>query len=231
MNNGCIIVFVKSPEKGNVKSRLAASIGKDFACALYKRFVGDLLGMLRKNGYLYVISFYPPDAGRDMEKWLGKDRMLIPQQGENLGERMENAFKKVFSEGFGFAVLIGSDSPDLPKLLIEKSFASLRGHDAVIGPSLDGGYYLIGFNRNTFAPSVFEGIEWSSASVFNRTMGIFKKTGCRVRILPEWRDIDTLNDLKALYYKNLDSDFAASSTMKYLRSRKNKIRIFQEDLI
>lgn len=223
MNNGCVVVFAKSPGKGNVKSRLAASIGEDFVCALYKCFVGDLLRMLRKSGYPYVISFYPPNAGGDMEKWLGKDHKLMPQQGQNLGERMGNAFIKVFSEGFDFVVLIGSDSPDLPKLLIEKSFASLMDYGAVIGPSLDGGYYLIGFNRDTFAPSVFEGIEWSSASVFNRTMDIFKKTDCKVHILPKWRDIDTLNDLKALYYKNLDSDFAASSTMKYLQSRKDKI--------
>ena len=216
-------MFVKSPEKGKVKSRLAASIGKKSALHLYKCFVDDLLLMLRKGGYPFIICFYPADAGRYIEKWLGKGYAFVPQTEGDLGERMKNAFNKAFSEGFESVLLIGSDIPDLPNRFIDEAFAALRSHDAVIGPSLDGGYYLIGFKKSAFIPSVFQGIAWGTQDVFACTMDIFIRLDCLPYILPQWMDVDTLDDLKALYHNNINNDFAASATMQYLQKENEVI--------
>ncbi|MDD5007717.1 MAG: TIGR04282 family arsenosugar biosynthesis glycosyltransferase [Syntrophorhabdaceae bacterium] len=218
-----IIMFVKVPEKGVVKSRLIASVGEGAARLLYQYFVDDLIEMLRMGGYPFVISFDPPDAMAEIRRWLGKKHIFIPQAGDDLGERMKNAFAGTFSEGVSSAVLIGSDSPDLTKEILAKAFAALDDHNTVIGPSHDGGYYLIGFNKNTFMPEVFNNIPWSTPEVFSRTMDILIKGNCRVHVLPEWRDIDTIDDLRALFSNCAKTAFAGSETMKYLRKKKGEL--------
>ena len=104
-------MFVKSAERGMVKSRLAASVGEDVALDLYKCFVSDLMEMLEQGGYPLEMFFYPPDARQEVVRWLGDEHTLVPQMGNDLGDRMENAFKEVFFQGFDRALLIGSDSP------------------------------------------------------------------------------------------------------------------------
>jgi glycosyltransferase A (GT-A) superfamily protein (DUF2064 family) len=140
---------------------------------------------------------------------------------------MKNAFFEVFSKGYQNTILIGSDSPDLPGTLIEEAFLSLRDHGAVIGPSLDGGYYLIGFRADTFLPEVFDRMPWSTPDVFTRTVGIFQKKDFLIHILPQWRDVDTFDDLKALYVISRGSSFAGSATMRYIE--KNRYRLIMTD--
>jgi uncharacterized protein len=212
----CVMMFVKSPEEGMIKSRLAASVGKSVALNLYKCFVTDTMGMLVKNRYPLRIFFYPPEARQQVEQWLGKETILIPQAGDNLGDRMKNAFESVFSQGIDRALLIGSDSPDLPSTIIEEAFETLKKHDAVVGPSYDGGYYLIGFRRDTFCPLVFNGIVWSTTEVFEQTTDILRKSSVTPYILPLWRDIDTLDNLDALILDNRNTPFARSATMEYV---------------
>jgi len=95
-------------------------------------------------------------------------------------------------------VLVGSDIPDLPLEFIEEAFTSLEEKDVVIGPSLDGGYYLIGFKDKKFSPQAFKGIPWSTERVFEETMKILKHEGLTVHALKPQRDIDTVEDLKSL---------------------------------
>lgn len=219
----CLIVFLKSPEEGKVKSRLAKALGEETACRLYENFTLDLLETLgrvrEEERCALTLYFYPPESGRRMVDWLGDGYRYMPQQGKDLGERMGNAFQECFSEGFDSALLTGSDLPDLPDTIVKEGLAFLRRSDAVIGPALDGGYYLIGFKSDTFVPEVFEGIPWGTAGVFDRTMDIFRQNKVRVSILPPWRDIDTYEDLKELLRGDEDSRFEHSRTMRYLRSR------------
>jgi hypothetical protein len=212
------MMFVKSPERGKVKSRLAASVGEDIALHLYKCFVDDLLRMFAGRGYPLTIFFHPPESRQKIIQWLGNEHTLFPQVGDDLGGKMKNAFKTVFSQGLSCAFLIGSDSPDLPSLIIDEGLASLRDHDAVVGPSDDGGYYLIGFRTDTFLSQAFDGIPWSTPGVFSQTLDILQKAGCLVHILPIWRDIDTLDDLKELYANNLNTSFAHSATIRYMEN-------------
>ena len=136
---------------------------------------------------------------------MGEDYLYMPQKGEDLGERMRNGFIQTFAEGFKRVILIGSDIPGLPLEFIEEAFTSLRDKDAVIGPSLDGGYYLIGFRNKTFSPKVFEGIPWSTEKVFEETMKVLEKERLTVHTLPRWRDIDTIEDLKNLPGRSTNS--------------------------
>jgi hypothetical protein len=130
-----------------------------------------------------------------LRKWLGEDYLYTPQQGEDLAERMKNGFMEAYTMGFKRVVLIGSDIPDLPLEFIEEAFTSLKEKDAVIGPSLDGGYYLIGFKDKTFSSQVFKGIPWSTERVFEQTTKILEREGLTVHFLKPLRDIDKVEDL------------------------------------
>jgi rSAM/selenodomain-associated transferase 1 len=215
MTKHCLIVFVKSPEAKGVKSRLASAVGELKTRQLYRHFVEDLLDSLDRGDYRLKIFFYPPERLHTVAGWLGHDRSYEPQTGGDLGERMKNAFEKCFSEGFDRSILIGSDSPDLPREIIEEGFAALTSGDAVIGPACDGGYYLIGFRSATFLRDTFSGIPWSTEDVLKSTLAILDKKGLKVTVLPTWRDIDTYEDLKALVEKNRNTTFAKSRTFRY----------------
>jgi uncharacterized protein len=210
-------MFVKSAERGTVKSRLAASVGEDVALGLYKCFVKDLMEML-VGRYPFEIFFYPSEAKQEVTYWLGDEHTMVPQKGYDLGDRMRNAFEEVFSQGIDCAILIGSDVPDLPKLFIDEALEALKDYDAVVGPSHDGGYYLIAFTRDTFLTQVFSGIAWGTSEVFEETADILQKANLTVYILPKWRDIDTIDDLKALFRDNRNTPFAQSATIKYIEN-------------
>ena len=214
-NKSCLLLFLKYPERGKVKSRLAKDLNKDIALLLYKNFILDLLDTLKKGRFIIKICFHPPESKEKMSDWLGNDYDYMPQKGKDLGERMKNAFTTVYSEGFLKAVLIGSDIPDLNYTVLNEAYKS-DDHDAVIGPASDGGYYLIGFKNQSFLPDIFEGIEWGTGAVFKKTIDILKKNNRRVRILPEWQDIDRVEDLRALFNRNRDTEFTNSRTMVFL---------------
>jgi rSAM/selenodomain-associated transferase 1 len=221
MTKRCLIVFVKSPEAQGVKSRLASAVGELKTRQLYRRFVEDLLDNLDKGDYCLKIFFYPPNRRQTVARWLGHDRSYEPQTGDDLGERMKNAFEKSFLDGFEKAILIGSDSPDLPREIIEEGFAALTSDDTVIGPAYDGGYYLIGFRAATFLRDTFSGISWSTEGVLKNTLAILDRKGLKVTVLTTWRDIDTYEDLKAFLEKNRNTAFAKSRTVRYAKSIKS----------
>ena len=212
-----VILFVRSPERGRVKSRLAAAMGEKMALELYKGFVLDIIETLRQGCYPLRIFFYPRESKDRIEKWMGKDFAYVSQQGSDIGERMGNAFVQSFSEGSEQLVLIGSDIPDLTNSIINRAFSSLHKGDAVLGPASDGGYYLIGFKATSFLPDVFHGIHWSTSSVYRETMEIFRHSKYRVHTLPQWNDVDTLDDLRTLFERNRDTDFRASRSMSLCR--------------
>jgi rSAM/selenodomain-associated transferase 1 len=211
-----ILLFIKAPVRGQVKSRLAADIGDEAALELYKNFILDIIDTVKKTGYPFRICYYPPHAGAEVSSWLAGHYRIVPQQGSDLGERMENAFLRCFSEGFERALLIGSDLPDLAPAVLQNAMASLAEHDAVIGPASDGGYYLIGFHSRTLLPRVFQGIPWSTETVFQETMAILKKSALSVDQAPTWNDVDTVEDLRALFRRSKSSAFDTSRTMTYL---------------
>jgi rSAM/selenodomain-associated transferase 1 len=196
LDDRCLLFFIKNPQKGRVKTRLAAVIGDEAAVRLYKRFLLEMLSTLNKGTFLFYLCVYPVDALEGLRTWLGQDYLYMPQQGENLGERMKNGFIEALAMNFKRVILIGSDIPSLPLEFIEEAFLSLEKKDVVIGPSLDGGYYLIGFRDKKFYPRAFKGIPWSTERVFEETIKILEHENLTVHTLKTLRDIDTIQDLR-----------------------------------
>lgn len=213
----CLIMLAKYPEKGKVKSRLILEGYEGLTVDLYRCFVEDLIERLSTGNYSFLIAYDPPEKKNDFIKLFGDGFSCLPQKGEDLGVRMYRVFTDCFSSGFLSAVIIGSDSPDLPREIIEEAFRSLNEHGAVIGPTWDGGYYLIGFSRDFISEHVFENIQWSTADVFEETMRRFHEAGISVHVLPAWRDIDTKDDVYSLIKDSEGSDFGKSRTIKFLK--------------
>lgn len=218
-----ILLFVKQPAPGQVKSRIGAVLGRDRALELYRNFVLDSLETVERTSIPFRVCVHPPDAIPEMAAWLGGDRTYLPQEGADLGQRMEQAFRAIFAQGVDRAALIGSDLPDLPIEILHQAMDALDRHEAVIGPARDGGYYLIGFRREGFLPGIFRGIELSVPDVLERTLGVFRKAGTTVHILPPWQDVDTIQDLRDLVTRNEQTAFAASRTMRYLGSIRDRL--------
>ncbi len=211
----CIVIFVRYPEKGAVKSRLAPVLDEELVVSLYEAFVRDLLATLEGSGHPFRIAFTPEEREEDIFRCFGRHDGF-PQTGTDLGERMKSAFQRCFSDGFSSVLLIGSDIPDLSPEIFAEAFKALDNNDAVIGPAADGGYYLIGFRREAFAPAAFAGVSWGTGTVFAETMARLGRAGGGVHRLPLWRDVDTPEDLRDLVRRHRDTPFARSRTIAYL---------------
>lgn len=208
----CILLFVKSPIEGQVKTRLAGKLGHETARRLYESFVVDTLEIVNALDIHVRICFLPADAENEFKQWLGTEYEYFPQTGRDLGQRMRNAFSQAFDDGFKEVVVIGSDIPDLPAEYLYQAFTALGDSDVVLGPSSDGGYYLIGFSRDSFIPEAFDNIPWSTADVLGQTTKILKRRGRRMHLLPQWHDIDTVGDLRLLIDRNKHTAFLESET-------------------
>ena len=196
-----LAIFCKTPEKGFVKTRLAASVGDQKALEIYLDLLNITDGETRpfnSSRHLFLASALE-DSIEKMQSTLQQQDLFtdpktkfIIQQGEDLGQRMSTAFEKLF-KNHQSVVLIGCDLPDLTSALIAKAFDALQNNDLVIGPSCDGGYYLIGLNKST--PDLFEEISWSTEKVLKQTLERAERLLLKVQLLDQLRDIDTLEDL------------------------------------
>ncbi|MBC7474363.1 MAG: TIGR04282 family arsenosugar biosynthesis glycosyltransferase [Candidatus Sericytochromatia bacterium] len=212
-----MIIFIKYPEVGKVKSRLAKDIGFERATQLYKLFVHDLLVTIKKTELDLLIAIYPPEQKEKFIEWLGSEYRYIEQCGSNLGEKMKNAFDESFVKGYDNTIIIGSDSPDLESYIFDQALFALKEVGSVIGEAMDGGYYLIGFNKGHFLPQIFLNIEWSTSQVFENTCKIFNQYNHPYKQLKKWSDIDTLEDLNNLFDKYKE-DISSSSTINFLKT-------------
>ncbi len=188
MSNSALIVFLRIPEKGKVKTRLARKIGEEKALEVYKILIKKTF--LESNKLkVDVLPFYTPKIPNSIPWKRAKPQI---QNGDDLGECMSNAFEYVFAEGYKKAVIIGSDCFSLKREILEEAFDGLDQNDFVIGPSEDGGYYLLGMTQNH--PDIFKNIAWSSEEVLAKTLKKLK--GHKVKKLGSLNDIDTLEDLQ-----------------------------------
>jgi uncharacterized protein len=186
-----LIVFVKAPRLGTVKTRLASAIGPEAASEVYQCLVRALFRKL--NGLHSVqIHFSPADATDEIRMLAEEHWALHPQDCASLGARMQNAFLHAFSSRFAPVVIIGSDCPEIEPEDIHAAWSSLNSHDVVIGPARDGGYWLIGLRAPQ--PALFEGIHWSTPAVLEETVRKAGALGLSIRFLRELTDIDTPED-------------------------------------
>ena len=193
-----IIIFVKAPVPGNVKTRLVPPLGYNQAAELYRAWAREALVNVKRLEDTRVEVAYAAHPEIPSPDWLSDDKNspdYFMQSGGNLGEKLTHAFVRAFSAGMRRVVIIGSDSPGLPAGYLMNAFGALERADVVIGPSDDGGYYLIGL-RNCLQPDLFRDIPWSSPKVLGRTMDAVSRVGLTVELLPEYFDIDTFDDLE-----------------------------------
>ena len=189
-----LIIFVRYPEKGKVKTRLAKSLGDEFALSFYKTITENFISEIRDKTDFKVYIFYAGTLKRfKILEWLGEEFDYQEQSGLNLGERMADAFRKAFWDEFEKAVIIGTDIPDINIDSVRNSFKDLEDNDIVITPSHDGGYCLLGMK--SFHPELFENIEWSSSLVFGSTLKKCSDKGLKVHVYAKLFDIDTEDDL------------------------------------
>lgn len=192
-----LIVFAKEAQRGAVKTRLRSYLSEEQCVNLYKSFLKDTVDIARKiNCETRIMAYESNGKSPEFLKKISNDFKFYKQKGKNLGQRLYNAFKFAAKSGSSKTVIIGSDSPDLPKSYINKAFNKLNNSDLVLGPAYDGGYYLIGLREP--CKEIFENIKWSSSSVFKQTLEKAKKARKKVAVLGLWHDIDTPQDLKYL---------------------------------
>ena len=190
-------MFAKFWQPGLVKTRLAASIGPDAAAELHHCCVRTLLARLAGAADSRVLVYAPAAHRNEFVQAVGGTTwQLEPQADGDLGARMEAFFSDSIAAGAGQTVLIGSDSPDMPLRLVRQAFELLQEYPVVLGPSHDGGYYLIGIQQNL--PPIFHGISWSTPDVWRQTVDRLEEAGCQYAVLPPWYDVDEWPDLLRL---------------------------------
>ena len=189
IENKALILFIRNPEKGKVKTRLAQSVGEEQALRIYKA----LLEHTRRQALAVEalrLLFYSGFINRN-DFWSEADFEKYQQVGEGLGERMSHSFEVALQQAHS-ALIVGSDIAGLTSQIIEQAFQQLQTHDFVIGPAKDGGYYLLGMKVP--CPTLFQGIEWSTPTVFTETAAIIEGMGKTYALAPELSDIDYAED-------------------------------------
>ena len=193
-----LVVFAKVPRPGRVKTRLAATIGDTEAAALYRTLGRQVLDGVRGGNYRVVAYI---DPGNELDKarnWLGEGGIdFRPQEGDSLGERLTRACRRELRRA-RYVCAIGTDAPAVDRSLVDRAFSELVKSDLVLGPALDGGYYLIGMTGDW--PALFRGVPWSTGDVLTATLERAQTLKLRTSTLPPLADIDTVEDLKRAGY-------------------------------
>jgi rSAM/selenodomain-associated transferase 1 len=211
-----LIVFAKAPVPGGVKTRLTGLLTDAEAARLYEAFLRDGLEAYRRlaaDVRLYLAPApgdHGSSPGQALAEGLAPEGVTVhAQRGGDLGERMLNGFVETFLAGYGRAVVLGTDHPTLPLAFVERAFAELAApFSTVLGPSEDGGYYLLGMNE--LYPHLFQGMTYSHDGVFADTLQRARTLAASVSILPMWYDVDTPDALRRLA-RDLSADANGSA--------------------
>ncbi|MCH2115622.1 MAG: TIGR04282 family arsenosugar biosynthesis glycosyltransferase [Pirellulales bacterium] len=194
----CLGLLAKYWEPGKVKTRLARSVGSEKAARIYQSFVATTMDRLAEISNARFLAYSPDDdatraafATACPQGW-----SLVAQSGGQLGDRMADFFDARFRQGAQRVVLLGTDSPNLPRTLVQAAFERLKTCQVVLGPTGDGGYYLVGAAGET--PRIFGDIPWSTAAVLPTTRLRLEQTGTSYSQLDSWYDVDEIGDLQRL---------------------------------
>jgi len=209
MQRPAIIVMTKVPGFADVKTRLRPLLSESQSAELARCFLTDTITNLASVFEHRIIAF-TPEEGRDaVETLVVGDHIYIPQRGDTLGERIDAAIADAFEMGFAPVIVIGTDSPTLPPEYVAQAFGHLQSHEdgAAIGPTDDGGFYLIGVSRPR--EGIFDGVTWSSDKTCEQTVANIKNIGdVDLLVLSRWYDVDEPADLVRMIAE-IDSDEAA----------------------
>lgn len=191
--DNALILFARDPVLGKVKTRLSPFLKEDAILKLYTCFLQDSLDKIRQvKDVDHFVGVAPSNESGFFNGTSGSDIRLFVQEGKDLGDKMRRAIQDRFAEGYKRVVIIGSDSPSLPVSYITQAFGSDK--DMVLGPSTDGGYYLIGMRGKVV--EVFDEVTWGTETVLRETCERLMRSGADMELLPVWYDVDNPEDLK-----------------------------------
>jgi uncharacterized protein len=204
-----VVIMAKQPQAGAVKTRLCPPLSPQAAAALYEAFLLDKIAQVGRLKAACPVIAYTPDTARHYFAAIAPQFLLIPQHGDDLGARLANTFASLFATGYTGVLAIDSDTPTLPTDFLQQAVEriALPQHDVVLGPSEDGGYYLIGLRA--LHRELFEDMPWSTAAVIRETKRRAAAKGLTVTDLPTWFDIDTPEELARLRASLLQSTVGA----------------------
>lgn len=188
------IVFLKFPQEGEVKTRLAKDKSEKFATEFYKVCVEHTISEVKEMQESAEIFLFVESNLTEIKEWLGTGINIYEQKGEDLGVKMKNAFEEVFNKGFEHVIIIGTDIPGISSSILKTAFRHLKSTETVIGPAQDGGFYLLGMNQ--LHEELFKETEWSTDEVLPTLLVKIKSLGCQFVMLPELIDIDHEADIK-----------------------------------
>ncbi|XPV75449.1 MAG: TIGR04282 family arsenosugar biosynthesis glycosyltransferase [Desulfovibrio sp.] len=235
----CLLFYLRYPEAGKVKSRLAADTSPELAAVFYNAFVADSLREILKTG-LDVMVCYTPDKGlSDYKTWLadlvegctaGEECPAVDsntflyheQRGKNIGERMYNGMLYAFQKGYDKVLVVGSDIPTLTSEDYLAGAEALEEHGVCIGPAEDGGYYMIGFQKEQWQGDVFSDIPWSTDRVLTKTVSCLCRHGKQPYLLKTRSDIDLWSDLQDQVFSEgiARESYTAKAYREYLAGKR-----------
>lgn len=186
-----LIIFVKAPRPGEVKTRLVKRLGPEGACDAYRKLVDRLLSNLKSLSEV-ELCFTPADAEKEIAPWRRSGWQTVPQGEGNLGARLGAAFARAFAAGAQRVVIIGSDCPYVTVKDIKEAFENLTSRDMAVGPATDGGYWLIGLRQPQ--PALFGKIPWSTDQVLAETLSRARTLNLKMHLLRLLSDVDTPED-------------------------------------
>ena len=184
-----VILMLKAPRPGTVKTRLAKDLGYERATEIYRKLVEHQIAQLPPE-FDVEIYFAPVDAEQEMKGWLGNKFQFHPQSEGNLGDRLSASANEVFNNQTDGLIFLGGDCPHLTTEILMKCKRQMENHEVVIGPACDGGYYLIGIKKPW--PQLFEGIDWGTERVQEQTLFRIRENALNYFLLPELEDVDDL---------------------------------------
>jgi rSAM/selenodomain-associated transferase 1 len=221
-----LIVVAKRPAPGCTKTRLTPPLSPRQAADLYECFLKDTLDLMRGlENVQPAIAYLPPGEAPYFAR-LAPGFELLPQRGENLGERLDHALTHYLERGYRRAAVMNSDSPTLLQDHLTACFAALTGGtDVAIGPCADGGYYLLGTRRPI--PRLTRGVRMSTPHVTADTLALAAEEGLRVRLLPSWYDVDDARPLTRLMVELANRPEAAPHTRRFVE---HHLSIVEEEI-
>jgi uncharacterized protein len=191
---GVVLIFVRAPRIGRVKTRLAADVGAEAALLVYRSLAEQVVRQARRlRGARIRVHYTPAGAEAEIRAWLGADLEYVVQAEGDLGTRLTAAFNQAFQEGFERVVVVGSDVAELRAEHLERAIGSIAEDTVVVGPAADGGYWLLGLASP--APGLFAGIDWSTEHVLGQTLDRAAEASLAVVRLDTLTDVDRADDL------------------------------------
>lgn len=191
-----LIIFSRFPEAGTTKTRLIPALGAEGAAALQRRLSERTVRCGRELAALRPLALEVCYDGGDADRlgaWLGRDLRCVAQGDGDLGARLARAFARSWQEPVQRVVVVGADCPALSVPILQEAFVALAGHDLVLGPAADGGYYLLGLARP--APELFADQPWGARGLLASTLRVAHRSGLAVKLLEELADVDRPEDL------------------------------------